>query len=193
MDGTEPRIAGAFFCRRISLIKTRWVRLKKNINNHLHEDKRGKIMRVTLTVCVLLFSLVTKYGFSQTLVNSSEHELAIRQVVLQYLETRRQNDVSALSSLFTEDVDQVTSSGELRAGREAVTQGTLATSDRTGGERSITIQRIRFLTPDTAIADGPYDIVNRRDGPDRHYHTTIILVLENGAWKIAGIRNMEPR
>tara|TARA_R110000824_G_scaffold7892_6_gene35940 strand:+ start:56321 stop:56773 length:453 start_codon:yes stop_codon:yes gene_type:complete len=150
-------------------------------------------MKWILTSCFLVLALLPGLGLGQAPDNRAEHESAIRELIFQYLETRRQDDASALSALFTEDVDQLTSAGELRAGREAVTQGTLATSDRTGGERSITVERIRFLTSDTAIADGPYNIVNRRDGPDRHYNTTIILVLENGAWKIAGIRNMEPR
>lgn len=119
-------------------------------------------------------------------------EAAIRQVVASFIGTRDASDADALRALLTEDVDQRVTSGGVRDGREAVVQGSLETTRATGGERTITLERIRFLTPDVAIADGPYDIVGRSDGPDRHYRTTIVLQRIEGAWKIAAIRNMLP-
>lgn len=141
----------------------------------------------------ILTLLLTGFTATQASAQANGDETSIRQVVEQYLESRRQRDEQSLRAILTEDVDQIPSSGILRDGIDAVANGTLATSDRTGGERSITIERIRFISPDVAIADGPYDIVNRNDGPDRHYLTSITLVRENERWKIAAIRNMQPR
>mgnify|MGYP003152816730 FL=1 len=109
----------------------------------------------------ILTLLLTGFTATQASAQANDDEANIRQVVEQYLESRRQRDEQALRAILTEDVDQIPSSGILRDGIDAVANGTLAPSDRTGGERSITIERIRFISPDVAIADGPYDIVNR--------------------------------
>lgn len=121
----------------------------------------------------------------------SAEEAAIRQVVNAFIATREADDAASLEVLLTEDVDQQVTSGALRSGRRAVVDGSLATTQETGGDRRIVIETIRFLSPDIAIADGPYDIVGRRDG-DRHYRTTMVLKKEDGAWRIAAIRNMQP-
>lgn len=122
----------------------------------------------------------------------AEDEAAIRAVVSSFIATREASDADSLRALLTEDVDQHVTSGDVRAGREAVVQGSLQTTQATGGQRTISIEKIRFLTPDVAIADGPYDIVGRSDGPDRHYRTTMVLQRIDGEWKIAAIRNMQP-
>jgi len=119
-------------------------------------------------------------------------EDAIRSVVAEFIATRDANDAQALAALLTADVDQQVTSGELRVGREAVVADSIATTNRTGGERTITVETIRFVGDSVAIVDGAYDIVGRRDGADRHYRTTMILLEDGGAWRIAAIRNMQP-
>ena len=149
-------------------------------------------MRITLSLLILLSSMLSSLALSQSATEIAANEAAIRQLVQQYLDTREQNDEQALRALLTDDVDQLTTSGNLRSGRNAVSSGSLATSQDTGGSRSITVESIRFLGTDVAIVDGPYDNVGRSDGPDTHYHTSIVVVLENGTWLIAAIRNMQP-
>ncbi len=122
----------------------------------------------------------------------ADHESAIRYLINQFLETRAANDETALRALLTRDIDQLTTSGNLRSGREDVVNGSLASSRNNTGTRSITVTDIRFITPEVAIANGSYDIIDRTDGPDSHYLTSYILVLENSSWKISAIRNMEP-
>jgi uncharacterized protein (TIGR02246 family) len=97
-----------------------------------------------------------------------------------------------VESLFTSDADQLVSSGEWRKGRDAVVRGSMASTRRTGGTRSITVQSVRFLSPDVAIADGHYDLSGLAGGQTRHMWTSIIAVRVNGDWKIAAIRNMLP-
>ena len=129
---------------------------------------------------------------AQPPADRAEDEAAIRAVVASFIATREANDAEALHALLTEDADQRVTSGSTRAGREAVVQGSLQTTQETGGQRTISVETIRFLTPNVAIADGPYDIVGRSDGPDRHYRTTMVLQRVDGEWKIAAIRNMQP-
>ena len=119
-------------------------------------------------------------------------EAAIRTVVQAFLDTREANDAAALGALLTPDVDQQQTSGNTRRGREAVVSGSLATQQSTGGKRTITIDSLRFVTPDVAIADGRYDSVGRADGTEQRMLTSMVLRREDGAWKIAAIRNMLP-
>ena len=117
-------------------------------------------------------------------------EAAIRGVIQAFLDTREANDPAALGALLTADVDQQQTSGNTRRGREAVVSGSLATQQSTGGKRTITVDSLRFLSTDVAIADGRYDSVGRSDGTDQRMLTSMVLRREGGAWKIAAIRNM---
>ena len=119
-------------------------------------------------------------------------EAAIRAVVKAFLDTREANDVAGLTALLTPDVDQQQTSGNMRRGRDAVVSGSLSTQQSTGGKRTITLDSIRFVTADVAIADGRYDSLGRADGTDRHMLTSMVLRREAGGWKIAAIRNSLP-
>ncbi|HSC16135.1 MAG TPA: SgcJ/EcaC family oxidoreductase [Gammaproteobacteria bacterium] len=119
-------------------------------------------------------------------------EAAIRAVIQAFLDTREKNDAAGLAALLTADVDQRQTSGNMRSGREAVVQGSLATQQSTGGTRTISVDSLRFVGPDVAIADGRYDSVGRADGTDQRMLTSMVLRREGGAWKIAAIRNMLP-
>jgi uncharacterized protein (TIGR02246 family) len=139
------------------------------------------------TVCLLGLSA----GAQQTADREAD-ERAIRAVVDAFIATRDANDAEALAALLTPDVDQHVTSGALRVGRQAVVEDSIATTNRTGGRREIRIETIRFVSDDVAIVDGAYDILGRRDGTDRHYRTTMILLDGGSDWQIAAIRNMQP-
>jgi len=113
-------------------------------------------------------------------------------VIQQYLNTRLQADSTALGELFTEDADQLVSSGEWRRGREALVRGTLASSKAEGGRRSVTLESVRRVAPGVAVADGRYELTGIAGGATRRMWSTFVLVEQNGAWKIAAIRNMLP-
>jgi uncharacterized protein (TIGR02246 family) len=119
-------------------------------------------------------------------------EAAVRAVIQAFLDTREKNDAAGLATLLTPDVDQQQTSGSMRSGRDAVVSGSLATQQSTGGRRTITVDSLRFVGADVAIADGRYDSVGRADGTDQRMLTSMVLRREGGAWKIAAIRNMLP-
>jgi uncharacterized protein (TIGR02246 family) len=102
------------------------------------------------------------------------------------------DDPARLAAILTADVDQQQTSGATRRGRDAVVSGSLETQRSTGGKRTITVDSVRFLTPDVAIADGRYDSLGRADGTDLHMLTSMVLRREAGTWRIAAIRNMRP-
>ena len=119
-------------------------------------------------------------------------EQAVRAVIQAFLDTREKNDAAGLAALLTADVDQRQTSGNMRSGRDAVVSGSLATQQSTGGRRTITVDSLRFVGDDVAIADGRYDSIGRADGTDQRMLTSMVLRREGGAWKIAAIRNMLP-
>ena len=119
-------------------------------------------------------------------------EAAVRAMVQQYMDARDRQDPRAIEALFTPDADQLVSSGEWRRGRAEVVKGTMASSQSTGGKRTISVESVRFPAPNLAIADGHYDLTGLTGGQARHMWTSLVLVKTAGAWKIAAIRNMLP-
>jgi uncharacterized protein (TIGR02246 family) len=115
-------------------------------------------------------------------------EAAVRAVIARYVSAREARDSSAIEALFTADADQYTTGGDWRRGRGQLIPGMAASSKQNPGERGITVAAVRFITPDVAIADGPYEIA----GSDARRWTTIVLRRETDGWRIAAIRNMTP-
>jgi uncharacterized protein (TIGR02246 family) len=119
-------------------------------------------------------------------------DAAVRDLVRRYVNAREARDPRAIEALFTTDADQLVSSGEWRRGRDAVVAGTLASSASTGGTREITVETVRMIGPDVALADGRYEISGLADGTTRRMWTSFVMVRQGGAWRISGIRNMLP-
>ena len=151
---------------------------------------RSRIVTVQMKFLVAL--AVTSALFAQGVSNDDSDNAAIRDVVKKYVDAREHMDASAVGKLFTADADQLVSSGEWRKGRAAVVRGTMASSHRTGGTRSITVQSIRFVAPGVAVADGRYDLSGLAGGTTRHMWTTFVLVKGSDGWQITAIRNMLP-
>lgn len=113
-------------------------------------------------------------------------EVAVRDVVAKYVVARDAADPKAIGALFTSDADQLVSSGEWRKGHDDVVKGTVASSARETGKRTITVEWVRFVTKDVALAEGRYEIGERK------MWTSLILKREPSGWKISAIRNMLP-
>jgi uncharacterized protein (TIGR02246 family) len=149
-------------------------------------------MRVLLLLMVVSINLLISQAYSQNVDTASSDEEAIQHLISQYLETRAQGNEEGLLALLTEDIDQRTTSGNLRSGRDEVSSGSLASTRNNSGTRSIAIETIRFIQSDVAIADGLYDIVDRENGPDLYYRASFVVLKEENQWRISAIRNMQP-
>jgi uncharacterized protein (TIGR02246 family) len=146
-------------------------------------------MRTLLvTLCSIVF--VTTWLAQDNAVRTDD--AAIREVVTKYVDARERIDPKAVEDLFTSDADQLVSSGEWRRGREAVVRGTMASSRSTGGKRTITVESVRFVAPDVAIADGRYELTGLAGGATRSMWTTLVLKRTEKGWRISAIRNMLP-
>jgi uncharacterized protein (TIGR02246 family) len=137
-----------------------------------------------LSICILVAIPLT----AQQPGAAQADEAAVRDIVQRYTQAREANEPKAIEVLFTADADQYTSAGEWRRGLPALVKGMLATSASNPGIRAISIQAVRFVTPDVAVVDGEY-----RTGTDtQRLWTTLIVKREARGWRIAGIRNMAP-
>ena len=128
--------------------------------------------------------LLLSLTLSQTSIQVDE--AAVREVVKKYVDARDRSDAKGIEALFTEDADQLTSSGAWRKGRGEIVKGTLASSKANPASRRITIETVRFPAEGVAIADGRYEIGARQ------MWTSFVMVRTANIWRIASIRNMLP-
>lgn len=134
--------------------------------------------RVLLVLCLATASLGAAEG----------DEAAVKALVDRYSDARDtpNPDPEKIRALFTEDADQLVSSGEWRRGREALVPGMLRSSQTNTGDRTITVETVRFLSDDVAIADARYIIGKRQ------MWSTFLAVRTADGWRIGAIRNMKP-
>jgi uncharacterized protein (TIGR02246 family) len=147
-------------------------------------------MRI-LVMC-LVAGVLTPALRAQQPASSAADEAAVREVVARYMAARDARDPAAVAALFTSDADQFTTGGEWRRGRERIRAGTAESSRRNPGSRRISIEAIRFVADDVAIADGPYEIATAGAASTRRIWTTVVLVRTAEGWRISAIRNMAP-
>jgi len=140
---------------------------------------------------IILISLFCLGSVSALLAESSVPEKEIYSLIADYARARETKDEALLKRVLTVDADQLVSSGEWRIGMTESVTGMMRSSQSNPGERSITVERVRFLNSESAIADARYEIRNA-DGTGRNMWTTFVVVLKDGMWKISAIRNMLP-
>ena len=117
---------------------------------------------------------------------------AIRDLVGRYAAARESRDASAIRALFTDDADQLVSSGVWRKGRETLVEGMLGSSRSNPGQRTLEVESVRFPAPGVAVADARYVIRGTDGASDRRMWSTFLCVLSEDAWRISAIRNMLP-
>ena len=117
---------------------------------------------------------------------------AIRDLVGKYAAARESRDPDSIRALFTDDADQLVSSGVWRRGREALVEGMLGSSRRNPGTRTLDVETVRFPAPGVAVADARYVIKGSDGAPDRRMWSTFLCLRSPTGWRIAAIRNMLP-
>jgi uncharacterized protein (TIGR02246 family) len=159
-------------------------------------ELRMSRLRITLTSAIACFfvagAAVLAPLFAQATSSATADDASIREVVRKYVEARESRDPRAIEPLFTADADQLVSDGAWRKGRDELVRGMLESSRKTGGRRSITVESVRLLSPDVALADGRYTQTGLAGGGSRAMWTSIVLKRDSEGWRIAAIRNMLP-
>ena len=143
-------------------------------------------------ILLLLFNLTCVLFLHGQDRTPDEHQRkAITSLIDQYSLAREKRDTVLLKTILTTDVDQLVSTGEWRNGIGASVEGMLKSSANSPGTRTLTIDKIRMLNPNSAIVDCKYEIQNT-DGSKRKMWSTFIVISDKGIWKISAIRNMLP-
>jgi uncharacterized protein (TIGR02246 family) len=121
---------------------------------------------------------------------SPARDAPIIQIVADYNTARDNQDPKAIEKLFTNDADQLVSNGVWRRGKDTLVQGMLASSSGNPGDRTLTVETVRFVSADVALADARYEIA----GADsvRKMWSTFLVVKTADGWRISAIRNMLP-
>ena len=143
------------------------------------------------TLALMLPFLILMIDLKAQSSDREKDKVRIQLLIEQYSNARETLDTASLRRILTLDIDQLVSSGEWRIGIESSIQGMLRSSTGNPGERTLTVERIRFVQSHVAIADARYQI-KASSGTVRNMWSTFILLLENGSWKISAIRNMLP-
>ncbi len=143
-------------------------------------------------VLLLLLNLTgVLFSYSQNSAPDDHKRKAIASLIDQYSEAREKKDTVLLKTILTTDVDQLVSTGEWRNGIGASVEGMLKSSINSAGTRTLNIEKIRMLNPNSAIVDCKYEIQNK-DGITRKMWSTFIVLSDKKIWKISAIRNMLP-
>lgn len=137
----------------------------------------------------LLGVCLSTTGYTQNLTGPKSQ--AIIALVDQYSQARETKDTVLLKRILTPEISQLVSTGEWRDGMQGAVAGMLRSSATNPGTRTLTVEKIMYLTPKSAVADARY-VIENPDGSPRKMWSTFIVVKEKGKWQIAAIRNMLP-
>ena len=118
-----------------------------------------------------------------------QQKQAIVALIDAYSDARAKQDRTLLEDLLTAEVDQLTSSGEWRKGKEGSMQGMGRSSQANPGTRTLTVENVRLLGPQVALVDARYDIRSPQGVP-RNMWSNFTVVLVDGKRRLSTIRNI---
>jgi uncharacterized protein (TIGR02246 family) len=152
-------------------------------------DSASTPFRIHVCLSSMLSRMILLCCLAATLAIAADSDNASVIALIDRYATARDTpnpDRSSVEALFTKDADQLVSSGVWRRGREELVPGMMQSSRNNRGDRTITVESVRFLASDVAIADARYIIGERK------MWSTFVVVKTTDGWRIGAIRNMKP-
>ncbi len=145
-----------------------------------------------LALIFLLSAATLPFAFGQGVKAPARQNQAIYDLIDAYSRARENQDTTLLRSILTADIDQLVSTGEWRQGIEGSMAGMArSTAGNPGSSRTLKVERLRFISLRSAIADARY-VIENPDGSKREMWSTFVVVKVKGKWEITAIRNMLP-
>src|SRR5690349_22320556 len=120
-------------------------------------------MKNSFAITALMLLTLTTFAQSGPTKTQRQDIIAL---IDKYSEAREKKDTVLLKSILTADIDQLVSTGEWRNGVQSSVNGMLKSSATSPGTRTLTIDKIRMVSPAAAIVDCKYEIANA-DGTPR--------------------------
>jgi uncharacterized protein (TIGR02246 family) len=119
-------------------------------------------------------------------------ERAIRAAAEAYAAAFNKKDMTAFRGLWVETGEYVTETGERIRGRDALAKRIKEYLDTNPRDTlKITVQAIRFVTPDVAILDGTAEVSGPEGAPDVSPFVAV-HVRQDGRWLLANVRDLTP-
>jgi uncharacterized protein (TIGR02246 family) len=116
-------------------------------------------------------------------------EAALRQLARDFIEALSQGDAKAVAAFWTSQGEYSGGDGATLRGREAIEkayQDFFAKNPRVGIKGAI--DSIRFVSQDSAVAEGSARVTKGRAGMPVASRFSILYVRENGPWRMAILR-----
>lgn len=126
---------------------------------------------------------------AQTAEKQRDDKQAIRKSSAAYAAAFQRGDARQLAAMFAKDAELVDSAGEVFCGRQAIEEECAAFfRDNKGATIEVTVQSIRFPSPDLALEDGTTTTTLSPDLPRVTARYTAVHVRQDGKWLIASVR-----
>jgi uncharacterized protein (TIGR02246 family) len=122
----------------------------------------------------------------------SEESAAVRQAAEAYIAALGRGDAAQLAASWTPEGDFIDSQGQKTKGRELAKRAGIRSRKGIDDQKlTITVDSIRFVTPEVAIEDGTVD--SPADADEFSVaHYTAIWVKHDGKWLLDGVRESAP-
>jgi uncharacterized protein (TIGR02246 family) len=151
--------------------------------------------RIIAAIAVMVSILAASYKTAATAApnNRAEDEAAIRAIVIRLQDAWNAGDSKAFAAPFAEDADYVVINGMRIKGRAIIDSGHRGIFDTVykGSNNTASIQSVRFLRDDVAIAHVEW-LLKYREGDTPREHKamcSIVLTKQNGQWSITAFHN----
>jgi uncharacterized protein (TIGR02246 family) len=119
----------------------------------------------------------------------SADERTIRAAAEAFARAYNAGDAHALAEQFSQDADVVDIDGVRTRGREAIEQVLAATfKDEPGVRIALTIDSLRFLSPDVALEEGRNRVTPAGGGAPLARRHLVIHVKQDGRWSMDSVR-----
>lgn len=138
------------------------------------------------------------FGIQQTALpqqgdRRSEDEAAVRRVITALADAWTKGDAKLWGEQFTDDADFTAWMGMTVKGRDAITRSHegIFQGPYKGTKQRATVQSVRFLSPDIAVAHAESTVVKQEAEfpPDPQVVYVCVLVKQDKGWRIAVFHN----
>jgi uncharacterized protein (TIGR02246 family) len=124
-----------------------------------------------------------------------EDEMTIRNMVGQAVSRLNKGDVTVFEDFWDENADYVGVDGKLTKNRTQIQALFREMAKRSAGQQTITIDQIRFITPELATVDGSWTVTGARDANGKELSPIrgrgFELAQKKGnAWRFVATREM---
>ncbi|HUQ32698.1 MAG TPA: SgcJ/EcaC family oxidoreductase [Pyrinomonadaceae bacterium] len=150
------------------------------------------MMKRLIAALGMLLTLCS-FAVAQNTANRSKDEAAIRAIIANLSDAWTKGDAKLWGEQFAEDADFTVWTGTYVKGREAITRGheEIFNTIYKGTKMRLTVQSIRFLRKDAAVAHTEARVVkNEEEFPAKPQNVQVfVLTKEKGQWQIAVFQN----